>query len=134
MTKYDDREVINTMVEAFKKGATIEIACGCAGIDESLYYKWQKKAESGDKKYCRVFQEFKSARSNGSLIWLQAIDEAVFRGVWQAAAWKLERIYPDNYGANTGMRDMNVKMDKLLAKEKQDNEEKANEQDAKEDA
>lgn len=122
MTKFDDQDVINTMKEAFQKGATIEIACGCAGIDESLYYKWQKKADAGDKKYCHIFQEFKKARSAGNMIWLEAIDQAVFRGVWQAAAWKLERIRPDDYGANVGMREMNHKMDKLLNKEKSDNE------------
>lgn len=126
MSKWNDPDVINTLIDAFGKGATIEMACGCAGIDRSAYTKWQQKAEKGDKRYITIFTAIKKAKHKGNLRCLEEIDAAIFRGVWQAAAWKLERIHPEDYGNNAGVRELNVKMDKLL-KDKEDEAKKEDE-------
>lgn len=124
MTKYDDPDVIKDLTDAFGRGATIEIACGYAGIDRSLYTKWQQKAEKGDKRFVTIFTAIKRAKSKGDVRCLEEIDAAIFRGVWQAAAWKMERIHPEQYGNNAGVRDANKKLDILLGKkEKAANEE-----------
>lgn len=130
MTKYKDDEVIKDLTDAFGRGASIKIACGYAGIDESLYYLWQKRAEDGEKKFIDIFKAIKKAKSKGDLRCLEEIDAAIFKGVWQAAAWKLERIHADEYGNNAGVRELNTKMDKLLKDKENEAKEETNGQDA----
>jgi hypothetical protein len=43
-------------------------------------------------------QAIKEAESKGVQTWLARIEQAANSGVWTAAAWKLERIYPHIYG------------------------------------
>lgn len=114
MAKYDDKAVINKLKEAFRLGASIEIACGYAGIDESSYYVWQKKADNGEKEYIDLFKVIKGSMAIGDMKCLDKITQAAEGGVWQAAAWKLERRHPDEYGNNVGLRDANQKLDKIL--------------------
>jgi hypothetical protein len=134
MSKYDDKAVIKKLKDAFVVGASIEIACGYAGICERIFYEWQAKAEAGNKVYAQVMQDIKGSMATGDMKCLDRIDKAVGEGVWQAAAWKLERRHPDTYGSNAALRETNNKLDKveqLILKQGAANEKETNEEQAK---
>ena len=49
-----------------------------------------------------IFAEFQArveeAKGKAVVGWLAKIEKAASEGSWQAAAWKLERRYPEDYG------------------------------------
>lgn len=91
-TKYTPA-TLGLIEHALKLGATHKIACGYAGISHETFYDWiNTKPE---------FSELvKNAEAVGGIEWLKKIEEASDKGQWQAAAWKLERRYPNEYGRN----------------------------------
>lgn len=71
-------------------GATYELAAGYGGVTYETFNAWRH-----DKP--QFFQAVKDAEAVGAVKWLQKI-EAAADEQWQAAAWKLERRYPQDYG------------------------------------
>lgn len=89
-TKYSP-EVVKRLTDAIRLGATYELACHYAGIGTTQFYEWQKrKPEFADA--------IKEAEGGAAVGWLARIEQAAKDGTWQAAAWKLERRYPEQYG------------------------------------
>lgn len=84
-------EVIEKLTQALAMGATYELACGYAGIGASTFYEWlAAKPEFAET--------VKGAEGKAAVGWLAKIEKAATNGAWQAAAWKLERRYPEQYG------------------------------------
>jgi len=54
-----------------------------------------EKAKSG--KFLQFFKDIKEAEGKAAFEWLDKIEKAANEN-WQAAAWKLERRYPGDYG------------------------------------
>lgn len=71
-------------------GATYELAAGYGGISYELFRQWREK-------HVAFFDAVKAAEAEAAVGWLQKI-EAAADDSWQAAAWKLERRYPNEYG------------------------------------
>ena len=97
------------ILAALAKGATYNIACGYAGIAYQTFREWIKRGEPlgnmfeeqidehPDKVYYEFYCDVKRVESYAAIKWLEKIDEAsTFH--WQAAAWKLERRHPNEYG------------------------------------
>lgn len=96
-------------IQAISRGATYNLAAGYAGITYKTYREWIKRAESmfslseedidehPDKVYYNFHCLVKRTESLAALKWLEKIDDASLSH-WQAAAWKLERRYPKEYG------------------------------------
>lgn len=88
-SKYDP-ERVQKIIDAIKLGATHELAANYAGVSVTTFYEWKStKAEFAEA--------IKAAEGLGAIKWLEKI-EAAANEHWQAAAWKLERRYPDQYG------------------------------------
>jgi len=96
-------------LSALAKGASYTIACGYAGIHYQTLRRWMKAAEAiadlfeeqieihPDREYFLFYCDVKRVESYAALKWLEKIDKASdFH--WQAAAWKLERRHPEDYG------------------------------------
>ena len=87
------------LVELIKAGNYIEVACPLAGIHKSTYYDWMKKARSSKRanKYTAFSDTIKKAHA-----FSEARDVALIARAgekyWQAAAWRLERKYPERWG------------------------------------
>lgn len=79
------------ITDAIKVGATYRLACDYAGITEETFSQWRKK-------YPEFSELVKEAEGSAAIKWLALIDKAAQDGTWQAAAWKLERRYPESYG------------------------------------
>lgn len=84
-------DVIKRLVEAIELGATYELACHYAGISFQTFNEWQKTKPE-------FLETIKAAEGLAIVGWLYKIEQAAKDGNWQAAAWKLERRYPDLYG------------------------------------
>jgi hypothetical protein len=82
---------VKRFLMAIGQGATIIHACGYAGIATRTYYDWMEQ-------YPEFREQVELAESQATLRWLHVIDQAASSGVWQAAAWKLERRFPHIYG------------------------------------
>lgn len=84
-------ETVKKITDAIKLGATYELACGYAGIHYDTFNEWRKKkSEFSDA--------LKAAEGIAAVGWLAKIEKAASDGNWAAAAWKLERRYPEEYG------------------------------------
>jgi transposase len=74
------------------------------GLGERTYYTWmQRGREEKQGKYKHFQQAVKKAESVAETVYLEQIRKAstgeeTGNPVWQAAAWYLERRYPDEWG------------------------------------
>jgi len=90
-----------TIVAALQLGSTYVLAAQAAGVAYNTFNEWMKEGEASSRGAKREFYEaVKKAEGERAARWLQSIEQAAKDGQWQAAAWKLERIYPDDYGRN----------------------------------
>jgi transposase len=102
-------EVRERIISALSKGATYGIAAGYGGIELGTLSRWmdrgRKMAEltpeeaetHPDKVYYDFYKSVLNVEALAALKWLSEIDRAS-KAHWQAAAWKLERRYPKDYG------------------------------------
>lgn len=84
-------EVEKRIYDALRLGATYKLAAQYACIDHATLYRWLEK----DATFATKVKEAEGAATVG---WLAKIEKAASDGNWQAAAWKLERRYPDDFG------------------------------------
>jgi hypothetical protein len=96
------QDVQDRLVKAIGMGATYELATDFAGIGYSTFFDWMKKGndDSGapeDDPHRVLYLAVKRAQGEAALRWLTKIEDAA-NETWQAAAWKLERRYPQEYG------------------------------------
>jgi transposase len=97
-----------SFMKAISAGATYKLACNYAGICYVTLRNWINKAEKllsldddalsdKDKIFVDFYFRLKKVEGEAALKWLEKIDNAS-EIQWQAAAWKLERRFPYDYG------------------------------------
>jgi transposase len=87
------------LLAALQNGANQDEAARYAGIGESTFYRWMEKGATKKRGQYREFWEaVKRTESEAAMISLDTIRNAEKRGDWRAAAWKLERRFPDKWG------------------------------------
>ena len=92
-------ETTKKLIDAIKIGATYEHASQYAGISYPTLRRWMVAGEKANKgEYHDFYNSVKKAESDAVVISLAEIKKAVQDGTWQAAAWLLERRYPNDYG------------------------------------
>ena len=113
-TKLNDKTK-KKIAQAIQLGATYELAAKYAGITYNTLNEWRKRGESeaerrdkgakeGTKQWVSetpffdLYEAIKEAEGLAAFNWLAQIEKAAMDGAWQAAAWKLERRYIEQYG------------------------------------
>ena len=92
-------EVQDKIVNALRGGNYQETAAQFAGIDEATFYRWMERGASEDEGiYCEFRKAVERAKSQAEVRDIALIDKAAQNGSWQAAAWKLERKFPQKWG------------------------------------
>jgi transposase len=82
------------ILQAIATGATRRTAAAFAGIGERTLYTWL----ASDRSPFRQFrQALLLAEANATILMIGAVRNAASTS-WQAAAWWLERKYPDEWG------------------------------------
>ncbi len=86
------------IAQAIEVGATYALAAQYGGVAYNTFNEWMKKGEAAKAgKYYDFYELIKNAEGKAAVKWLALIDKAAV-DTWQAAAWKLERRYPRDYG------------------------------------
>lgn len=87
------------ITQAIQLGATYELAALYGGVTYATFYNWMKAGEEAKSgALFDFFNAVKAAEGKAAVQWLAKIEAAANDGAWQAAAWKLERRYPNEYG------------------------------------
>lgn len=105
-------EVQEKIIQAIKAGNYMETAAAYAGINKSTLYDWLKRGER-EKQRMGKNPRYRIRKSEKPYVEFsdaveKALAEAEMRDVlligkaaeeqWQAAAWRLERKFPDRWG------------------------------------
>lgn len=91
-------ELQQKIVDAIRMGAYIETAAAYAGINKSTLYDWMKRgARAKSGKYKEFSDAIEKALAESEMRDLAVIAKASQEN-WQAAAWRLERKFPDRWG------------------------------------
>lgn len=89
-------EVILTFVEA---GNYVSDAIAIACISKARFFQWMDQAKKGVEPYVTFREQLNQAQARAIANDLDVIALAGARGDWRAVAWRLERMYPDKFGA-----------------------------------
>ena len=100
-------EVEKDFLIALNQGSYIETACNFAGIARDTYYGWQERARKAREKSGKLTaieqrlvdfsDKVKKVMASTEMRDLERIKSAA-ESQWQAAAWRLERRYPERWG------------------------------------
>lgn len=105
-------EVEERLVYAISVGGSYKAACQYAGISYQTFLNWRKRVregavrqdgercretEEGNERFVELFDHINKAEGDAAIVWLVRIEKAAKRD-WKAAAWKLERRFPREYG------------------------------------
>jgi len=91
--------VLSKVVNAIKCGAYVETAAAFAGIGKSTLYAWLRHGANNPGTPEATFAAcVAQAMAASEVRDLAIIMLAAQKGVWQAAAWRLERKHPERYG------------------------------------
>ena len=94
-------EVHEAIVDGINAGLTFRLSCARAGVTPATFYNWLKKGEVAQSgALMEFFNAVERAKADSALrlisqITLQAPAD------WRAAAFILERRFPDDYGKRT---------------------------------
>ena len=96
-------EVEERIVRAIRAGNYPEVAARHAGVHPSTYYRWMERGAlegdaSEDDPYRHLRAEVERALADAEAAEVALIAQAARGGSWAAAAWLLERRYPDRWG------------------------------------
>lgn len=92
-------------------GAYVETACKCVGVHKDTFYEWMKLGNRGRKPYAAFLAAVEVAMGESEMRDLAIVGEAA-KKQWTAAAWRLERKFPDRYGRFDRMKvDAKVELD-----------------------
>jgi soluble cytochrome b562 len=89
--------VIEAILANLREGLTKEVACSQAGITRQTLYSWCENDE-------QLAMEVQAAVDVSQAVLIKAVTTASFTD-WRAAAWMLERRYPEHFAAK---RDVEV--------------------------
>lgn len=89
-------QVIQEAIAMKKNGASNVDIAAYIGVSERTFYRWLNTPTS--EKQRQFSQALKKAEPEFKAALRSKILDASQHGSWQAAAWMLERLYPDEYG------------------------------------
>ena len=106
------------IVRVLASGCSLEVAAEAAGVTRRSVQSWlatgrEAEALDGEGGRLSVMQRSclelldaeRRARAEVRVKSLAAIQRAALNGTWQAAAWLLERMFPDEYAARPGRKE-----------------------------
>lgn len=91
-------EIAENIIQSIRMGNYVDVAALCAGIQRDRLKEWLYKGANGHRTYKQFTQDIQQAIAESEQRDLTLIDMAAMQGFWQAAAWKLERKFPNRWG------------------------------------
>lgn len=94
--------VADRVVELVRGGNYVEVAAAAVGVARSTVFDWMRRGARGKRGAYRDFSvAIEKAQAEAEMGLLGLIDKAADKGVWTAAAWRLERMHPERWGRPT---------------------------------
>ena len=90
-------ETAHTIVAAVKAGSFLEVAAAVAGVDLKTLQRWLLRGSGGEPPFTSLVLELRVAIGEAENGLVGCIRKAA-RKNWSAAAWLLERQYPERWG------------------------------------
>ena len=93
-------DVLELLVQMLRAGNYVGVSCHAARISRRTFSDWMKRGRSNapeDSIYAEFRDRVEQARAEGEVRNVTSIASAA-RESWQAAAWLLERQYPERWG------------------------------------
>lgn len=94
------KERENLLFNALAAGASFETAAAFAGVARSTFQEWLKRGRRDEQPYAALLERVDEAVAISEVRDLQRVNLAA-ETTWQAAAWRLERRWPERYGRRT---------------------------------
>jgi len=92
-------EVQDRIVAALRAGNYQETAAVYGGISVPTFYGWLERGRNEpESAYSEFLEAVEKAKADAEVRDVALIDKAAHDGSWQAAAWKLERKFPNKWG------------------------------------
>ena len=95
-TKLVDDDTQQRILNAIRLGLGIDDAAVYAGINRSTFFRWQAWGEEGKEPYASFCDALKNARIECKMRLLANLER--FSENWIVSAWRLERMFPDEFG------------------------------------
>ena len=114
-------EIADKILTSITNGSPIRFAALSAGVDDSTVYKWMKQGKNGDPENPKdaIFIDFFKAMKVAKGKWVEArIAKITYAAnqAWQANAWLLERMYPEQFGSDRReIRDLKKMLAELMS-------------------
>jgi transposase len=106
-----ERTVMERVAEAIGAGLSASATADYAGIGRSTYFEWMRRGREAEKAldaglsispaerpFLDFMVEIRRIQATSEVESLAVIDRAACGGNWRAAAWFLERSFPDKWG------------------------------------
>ena len=90
-------EITDKICQALKLGAPMDTARAYAGVLAPTFATWLVKGRRGEEPYVPFINAVDLAIAEGKMRDVARIDHHADKD-WRAAAWKLERRFPDEFG------------------------------------
>ena len=87
--------------ELVTAGLTYEAIAKDIGVSKRTLERWRQRGADGDPRFVAFVATIKEAEDDGRASAEGAIRAAWDKGAWQAAAWWLERKWPNEYARRT---------------------------------
>jgi hypothetical protein len=109
--KWPKEKDVERVVQFVRTGQYVETACAAVGLGKPTYYKWMRigasamsrmdedegfRPSEGERKCVRFINAVEKAMAESEITDLNRINLAS-QVSWQAAAWRLERRFPQRY-------------------------------------
>jgi hypothetical protein len=91
-------ELIETIEKNISEGNYVNIVCQAVGIHKASYYSWYHKGENGRGIFKEFHDAIDRATAKAEQTYIGVIRDAANKGTWYAAAWWLERRFPERWG------------------------------------
>jgi transposase len=92
-------EIMAKICDALRAGNYRETAAAFAGVRKSTFYEWLRRGARARKGIYRDLHDaVEKALADSEARDVMLIGKAAGEGDWQAAAWRLERKFPDRWG------------------------------------
>jgi hypothetical protein len=92
-----DAALTKKVCAVLEKAQTIASACAVSGIGTTTYHSWIGRGEAGEAGFAEFAVSCGRARAKAK----QKLTDIILKAApddWKAAAWLLEKLYPNEYG------------------------------------
>lgn len=103
------------IIESIRRGLPFKLAAAAGGISYNTFIRWRNEGSRPESaRHLREFcHQVRVAESEAAERFLGLIETAAERN-WQAAAWMLEKRYPDIFGKSAEPQDRPLGCEDLL--------------------